>query len=189
MQSSFYPVLIARRDDKGNQNGDSLSIDTQPIRSHLKLMEHFQLPMSDQPTLPGSLCNHEIDDYGICHLQITGPLAPGTTAAIARYVHARLLQDRPPAGIILDLRLLSLVSAVRLASLLDVLSNLGLPLAVLVGDERQRQIIVLLHNTLEHKEIVSYSTDLPTARGFILSSAGTPAAPPSHFGPTADRPL
>lgn len=145
--------------------------------------------MNHPNLLPVSSVKHEIDERGVCRLQIMGRLAPEAVAAIARCVRVQILQDQSPEGIILDMRDLPLLSAVRLASLLDVLSNLGLRLAVLVSDERQRQIIVLLHNTLEHKELIDYFTDLPTARAFVLSGPVTPAAPPTLLSPAVDHPL
>jgi len=137
--------------------------------------------MNNSRPSPISVLEHERDQYGVCQIHIIGKLAPDAMLAVTQSVEHLLAHEDLPVGIVLDIRTSPLLSAVRLASLIDVLSTLQRRLAVLVADERQRQIISLLHNTLERKDLIDYFTDLPTARAFILSgttATGSPFVPP-----------
>lgn len=81
-----------------------------------------------------------------------------------------MAQNQPlPAGIIVDVRDQPDLSAVRLASLLDVLAELHLPIAVLFAEPKQQQIASLLHNTLLRKELCAYFTDPAAARQHITT--------------------
>jgi len=114
----------------------------------------------------------EAGDNGICIIQPTGRISSGLVSAVARFLVMHISEYGLPAGVLLDVSANAHLSIVRLSSLVDALSGLGVSLAILFGQHEQQMLADLLHNTLAQKDYVAYFIDPAEARTYLLLNAG-----------------
>lgn len=107
-----------------------------------------------------------IHDDGYCEITVTGEFLQATSLAIAKQAqyHARITAL---PGILLNLSQSEPVSMVRLSGLLDMLSRLQIPLAVVFLEEQQLELACVLHHTLVFREYVAYFTTIEGAWVFL----------------------
>lgn len=151
------------------------------VRSELSLMFRSGMAMTaqfHQSTTSGF--TFDVCDRGLCTIQPKGRLLPAVSESVKQRVLAHIAQHGTPPGLLLDVRHNPRISIVRLSALIDELSQLNIPLAVLFGSETQRQLASLLHNTLANKAHVAYFTDWAEARAFLLSNPRR-SAPGGHL--------
>lgn len=116
------------------------------------------------------LFSYHVDAGGVCILRLHDKLSPELITQIADCLQHHIAQNSPlPLGIIVDVQDQPGLSAVRLASLLDVLAQLHRPVAVLFAEEKQQQTASLLHNTLRRKELFAYFTDARAAQVHVTT--------------------
>ncbi len=111
---------------------------------------------------------------GVCIIYLNSQLLPAHASAIVRTIQTHISQGQV-CGLMLDVRDAALLSIVRLASLLDMLSAQHLPLAVLFGSPTQYQLAGLLHNTLVNKARVAYFLDYEDAHAFLMRAQHPPS--------------
>jgi hypothetical protein len=121
----------------------------------------------------------EAAENGICTIQPIGKISVDMASTVARRVVTHISQYGLPTGLLLDVSHTAHLSIVRLSSLIDTLSGMGVPLAVLFGEREQQMLADLLYNTLVQKDYVAYFTDPEQARAYLLTSAtrNTPPDP------------
>jgi hypothetical protein len=112
----------------------------------------------------------EAADNGICTIRLDGRISAEFVSAVAQSVMMYIGEHDLPAGLLLDARHNENLSVVRLSSLVDTLSGMGIPLAVVFGGYAQQSLAALLHNTLAQKDYVAYFTDPEAARAYLLAS-------------------
>jgi hypothetical protein len=122
---------------------------------------------SSQP----SVFSFEPADNGICTIRLMEKITADLASAVAERVVTHISAHGLPTGILLDVRPIVELSIVRLSSLVDTLSGMGAPLAVVFSGRDQQMLADLLHNTLAQKDFVAYFTDPEAALAFLLSSA------------------
>ncbi|MBI5959995.1 MAG: hypothetical protein HY866_14745 [Chloroflexi bacterium] len=126
--------------------------------------------MCTYPNSETPLFSYHLDSNGVCVLRPHDKLTPELVEQIAECLHSHIAKNTPlPPGIVVDVQDQPALSAVRLASLLDVLAQLHLPVAVLFAEEKQQRTANLLHNTLTRKELFAYFTDLGAAKSHITT--------------------
>jgi hypothetical protein len=113
----------------------------------------------------------DVADDRICTIQPADNITAEMTTAVARRVTTYIADHGLPAGLLLDVSQTVQLSIVRLSSLVDTLSGMGVPLAVLFSGTEQRTLADLLHNTLSQKEYVAYFVTLAEAHAYLLASA------------------
>jgi len=96
------------------------------------------------------------DELGIYHLVPTTRLSHELTSAILTRITLTAESGALPSGVLLDVRRSPLLSLVRLGALIEELSTLRAPLAVILADETQQRLATLLHNTVRHRERIAY---------------------------------
>jgi hypothetical protein len=118
----------------------------------------------------------DVSDNGVCTIKPTDNITPEMASAITRRVATYIADHGLPTGLLLDVSQVAQLSIVRLSSLVDTLSGMGVPLAVLFSGPEPRTLADLLHNTLSQKEYVAYFVTLAEAHAYLLASAsrGTP---------------
>lgn len=110
----------------------------------------------------------EVADNGVCTIQPAGKISADLAATVARRVMIHISQHGLPVGLLLDVSHVAQLSVVRLSSLIDMLSETGVPLAVLFGEREERLLADLLYNTLVQKDHVAYFTDPAEAQAYLL---------------------
>ena len=104
-----------------------------------------------------------IDETGICTIEAYDKISVPVMSSIAESVMTYIVQHGLPVGLLIDVRHNNLLSIVRLSNLLDSLTGLGVPVAVVFRTLDQKNVASLLHNTLAQKDRVAYFTDLARA--------------------------
>jgi hypothetical protein len=112
----------------------------------------------------------EAAENGICTIQPIGKISVDLASTVARRLVAHIGQHGLPTGLLLDVSRTAQLSIVRLSSLIDTLSGMGVPLAVLFGEREQQMLADLLYNTLVQKDYVAYFTDPADAQAYLLRS-------------------
>ena len=113
----------------------------------------------------------EMADNGICTIHPAGKISADLVSAVARQVVLHISEHGLPGGLLLDVRGSEQLSIVRLSSLVDTLSGMGVPLAVLFSERSQQMLADLLHNTLAQKDYIAYFTDPAEAHTYLLTIA------------------
>jgi hypothetical protein len=98
----------------------------------------------------------DADDSSIYHVTPTTRLSFDLSAAILARLASYAADYGAPAGILIDVRRSPLLSLVRLSSLIDMLSQMNVPMAVVLSDDTQQRLAALLHNTVRHRQRVGY---------------------------------
>jgi len=115
------------------------------------------------PTVDPTFDFHAGDD-GVFDIQPRGQFVPELSQAIVQQVKNTIDEGASLVGILLDMRHSDNLSIVRLSHLIDLLTEYPIPVAVLFGTDAQRQLAVLLHNTLNNHQQVAYFTDRSRAQ-------------------------
>jgi anti-anti-sigma regulatory factor len=118
------------------------------------------------PTGGENFTFHVLED-GFCEITVAGELTPATTSAIAQRAQQYVEEKGSSLGILLDLRGCTILSIVRLSSLIDTISHMQVLLAVVFPEERQLEIASLLHHTLSFRDYVAYFTTTEGAWFFL----------------------
>ncbi len=152
--------------------------DNMIMHQHDKVAQSYfdaDTPMTDAEQSYGF--SFEAADDGICTIRPADKIAADVTSSIARRVMSHINDHGLPKGLLLDVSHTAQLSIVRLSSLVDTLSGMGVPLAVLFSGHEQRMLADLLHNTLAQKDYVAYFVNLTDAYAYLLASAArnTPA--------------
>jgi hypothetical protein len=119
----------------------------------------------------------DADDNGICTIWPVGIISSDVASSIARRVVTYISEHGLPTGLLLDVRSNQQLSIVRLSSLVDTLSGMGVPLAVLFGGQEQLLLADLLHNTLTQKDYVAYFTDRDEAYAYLRAGTSRDTPP------------
>ena len=133
--------------------------------------------MNDQANLHQERFTLEVWRDGICQVKPHGALTLLLIEDLVRATQKLIESDKSVCGVVLDMRGHYPLSIVRLSSLVDQLSKLGLPLVVLFREARHQHIADLLHNTLAHKSRVVYTTDPVQARAHIKGETDNSSSP------------
>jgi hypothetical protein len=136
-------------------------------QSYLNQDVHVSMIDSEQP----NGFKFDAADNGICTIKPTDNITAEVASAIARRVMIQINDHGLPVGLLLDVTQMAQLSIVRLSSLVDTLSGMGVPLAVLFSGHEQRILADLLHNTLAQKDYVAYFTTLSDAYAYLFASA------------------
>ena len=141
-------------------------------QSYLNSDVHVSMTDSGQTTG----FSFEAADNGICTIKPADNITAEMASAIARRVMTHIADHGLPVGLLLDVSQTAQLSIVRLSSLVDTLSGMGVPLAVLFSGHEQRVLADLLHNTLAQKDYVAYFVTQADAYAYLFasSSRGTP---------------
>lgn len=146
--------------------------DNMIMHQHDKVAQSYfdaDTPMTDAEQSYGF--SFEAADDGICTIRPADKIAADVTSSIARRVMSHINDHGLPKGLLLDVSHTAQLSIVRLSSLVDTLSGMGVPLAVLFRGHEQRILADLLHNTLVQKEHVAYFVTLADAYAYLLANA------------------
>jgi len=123
--------------------------------------ESREMLMDGQP--PGAEFEIFLHDDGICEVRVDGEFVLDLSQAVLRSIQAQARKSPAPSGILLDMRRSAPLSIVRLSGLLDQLSRLELPLAIVFLWKQQQDLATLLHHTLAHSDYVAYFVDIDEA--------------------------
>lgn len=117
--------------------------------------------------LSGQHYNFHTDETGVCTIEALGKMSASVAAAITQNAMTHVVQHGLPVGLLIDVRHNDLLSIVRLSNLLDTLTGLGVPVAVVFRNGDQKNLASLLHNTLTQKDRVAYFTELDRATAYL----------------------
>jgi hypothetical protein len=120
----------------------------------------------------------EVQPHGVWEIRPHGKILPAETQAISQHVHAHLRRHGMPAGLLVDATHPPYLSVVRLSALVDTLSQINVPMAVLVRSRRQLELANLLHNTLSNRQTVAYFADRDDAWVYLMTRSGQGSLPP-----------
>jgi hypothetical protein len=144
-----------------------MNIGGQPAQFYFNLYVHVSMTDSEQ----ANGFSFEAADNGICTIRPADNITAEVASAIARRVISHIDDHGLPIGLLLDVSQTAHLSIVRLSSLVDTLSGMGVPLAVLFHGHEQRILADLLHNTLAQKEYVAYFVTPADAYAYLFASA------------------
>jgi hypothetical protein len=113
---------------------------------------------------------YQVLDGGIFEIRYIGQCVPERALAVSEHVKKHIHEQGHPVGLLLDVSADLAISIVRLSSLVEMLSRLQVPLAVVFGRQQQQELANLLHHTLINREQIAYFTDFDAACGFLSAS-------------------
>ncbi|NLX09304.1 MAG: hypothetical protein GXY36_06575 [Chloroflexi bacterium] len=109
---------------------------------------------------------------GVCEIQLSDELTLDLTQGIVEQVQTYNREHAPCSGLLLDVSRVAPLSMVRLSGLIDVLTQLRVPIAVVFLWNQQRELAQLLHHTLTYPEHVRYFTQQEDAWLYLEPSGG-----------------
>lgn len=99
---------------------------------------------------------------------VRGELTPLLLQQVVRYVEHTVEDVGPLAGLMIDLRQSTAVSIVRATALVETLSHIITPMAVVFIWHQQHQIAQLMHHTLPRRDEIGYFTSHTDAWTYLL---------------------
>lgn len=111
---------------------------------------------------------------GIGYIRPCETLAPAMAQAIRGDVQTYIRHTGPLHGLLLDVREFEDLSIVQLSALVDAIGEIGLPLAVVVGDETQHRLANLLLRTLPNQQHIAYMITLEGAYSYLNARSTGP---------------
>ena len=113
-----------------------------------------------------------LHDNRLLEVVVSGELTPVLVQQIIRYVESTVADVGPLAGLMLDLRQSTAVSIVRATGLVEALSGLVTPMAVVFIWRQQHEIARLIHHTLSRRDDIAYFTHHTDAWTYLLRNIG-----------------
>jgi len=113
-----------------------------------------------------------LHDNRLLEVVVSGELTPLLAQQIIRYVESTLADVGPLAGLMLDLRQSTAVSIVRTTGLVETLSGLVTPMAVVFIWRQQHEMARLIHHTLPRRDDIAYFTHHTDAWTYLLRHIG-----------------
>jgi hypothetical protein len=123
--------------------------------------------MADSTPFGGDNFTFHVHEDGVCEITVEGEFHQATVSAIAQRAQQFTQTGGTLSGFLLDLRNCLTLSLVRLSGLLDILSRMQVPVAVVFLEEQQLELASLLHHTLVYRDYVAYFTTMEGAWLFL----------------------
>ncbi|HMM28847.1 MAG: hypothetical protein AAGU78_14850 [Chloroflexota bacterium] len=110
----------------------------------------------------------QIHQNGLLELVVDGEFSPQLTQQLLHFVEQMAHESGPLTGLMLDLRCSTSVSIVRASNLVEALSRIVTPMAVVFIWNQQHQIASLIHHTLARRDAIAYFTNPTDAWNYLL---------------------
>lgn len=112
----------------------------------------------------------QLHENGMLELVVDGEFTPQLIQQLIRYVGLAAATG-PLTGLLLDLRPAAQVSIVRVSGLVEALSDIVRPVAVVFVWNYQHQLASLMHPTLPHRDEIAYFVNPAEAWSYLLRRA------------------
>ena len=112
-----------------------------------------------------------LHDNKLLEVVVRGEFTPLSIQQVVHYVERAAEDAGPLAWLMLDLRQTTDVSIVRATALVETLSDIVTPMAVVFVWQQQHQIAQLIHHTLPRRDEIRYFTSHTDAWTYLLRQA------------------
>lgn len=115
----------------------------------------------------------QLHQNGLLELVVDGEFSPQLIQQLLHFVEQMACEGGPLTGLMLDLRYSTSVSIVRASNLVEALSQIVTPMAVVFIWNRQHKIASLIHHTLARRDAIAYFTNPTDAWNYLLRRVQT----------------